>query len=307
MRDKVIQLIASGDLRLSANKAIPEQAQMEKELELVAKSFGYILKRVHEYDKNEGHGFIASQRQGMDTFLTVNRDAPIIVAEAVWQYSHHILSGLISHRGPILTLANWSGKWPGLVGMLNLNGSLTKAGVEYSTLWSEDFSNDSSFKTKFQDWLNYGKVDHDTSHVKPYNSKDLDKKSDDIISTIINELDTKKAIMGVFDEFCMGMYNAAIPDELMFPLGVFKEHISQSALFSEMQKVSDEDAEKIFKWITERGFQFHFGIEEEKDLTKNQVLEQCRMYIAACRIGDYFGCDAIGIQYQQGLKDLCPA
>ena len=29
--------------------------------------------------------------------------------------------------------------WPGLVGMLNLNGSLTKAGVEYSTLWSENF------------------------------------------------------------------------------------------------------------------------------------------------------------------------
>jgi hypothetical protein len=31
------------------------------------------------------------------------------------------------------------------------------------------------------------------------------------------------------------------------------------------------------------------------------------MYVAACRIGDTFGCDAIGIQYQQGLKDLCPA
>ena len=26
--------------------------------------------------------------------------------------------------------------------MLNLNGSLTKAGVEYSTLWSEDFTDD---------------------------------------------------------------------------------------------------------------------------------------------------------------------
>ena len=31
------------------------------------------------------------------------------------------------------------------------------------------------------------------------------------------------------------------------------------------------------------------------------------MYIAACRIGERFGCDAIGIQYQQGLKDLCSA
>src|SRR5205823_12464442 len=32
-----------------------------------------------------------------------------------------------------------------------------------------------------------------------------------------------------------------------------------------------------------------------------------RMYIAALRIANDFGCDAIGIQYQQGLKDLAPA
>jgi hypothetical protein len=31
------------------------------------------------------------------------------------------------------------------------------------------------------------------------------------------------------------------------------------------------------------------------------------MYVAALRIADDFGCDAIGIQYQQGLKDLTPA
>ena len=31
------------------------------------------------------------------------------------------------------------------------------------------------------------------------------------------------------------------------------------------------------------------------------------MYVAALRIGDDFGLDAVGIQYQQGLKDLCPA
>lgn len=31
------------------------------------------------------------------------------------------------------------------------------------------------------------------------------------------------------------------------------------------------------------------------------------MYIAATRIAHAFGCDAIGIQYQQGLKDMTPA
>ena len=45
----------------------------------------------------------------------------------------------------------------------------------------------------------------------------------------------------------------------------------------------------------------------ETELTDGQILEQCKMYIAALRIADEFGCDAIGIQYQQGLKDLAPA
>ena len=53
---------------------------------------------------------------------------PLIVAEAVWQYSHHVLHGLITHEGPVLTVANWSGTWPGLVGMLNLLEAARQAG-----------------------------------------------------------------------------------------------------------------------------------------------------------------------------------
>ena len=233
---------------------------------------------------------------------------PIIVAEAVWQYSHHILAGLISHEGPILTLANWSGKWPGLVGMLNLNGSLTKANVAYSSLWSEDFSGDAHFKSQLNRWFEYGTIEHDASHVSPYT--DNESLSDSVlasIDSIVETMDREKCIMGVFDEFCMGMYNAAIPDELLFNIGVYKERLSQSALFAEMQTVSETEAGEIFNWLLERGFNFHFGSDSEAELTESQVLEQCKMYIAACRIGDRFGCDAIGIQYQQGLKDVCPA
>jgi hypothetical protein len=52
---------------------------------------------------------------------------------------------------------------------------------------------------------------------------------------------------------------------------------------------------------------FVTGSNPETDLTDDQILEQCRMYIAAVRIAAEFGCDAIGIQYQQGLKDMAPA
>ena len=143
MNRKTVLMVANGDLRPSANKQCwPAQAAMERALARAFSRLGARLVRAHPYKPESGHGFISSQKEGMAVFAGIDRKAPLVVAESVWQYSHHLLAGLISHRGPILTVANWSGAWPGLVGMLNLNASLTKAGVAYSTLWSEDFRDD---------------------------------------------------------------------------------------------------------------------------------------------------------------------
>src|SRR5688572_24000499 len=126
MPSPTILLVANGDLRASANeKCWPAQAAMEKQLTASVANLGRKLVRAHPYKPKAKHGFISSQKEGMAVFAAIYPDAPLIVAESVWQYSHHLLAGLVSHRGPILTVANWSGTWPGLVGMLNLNGSLT--------------------------------------------------------------------------------------------------------------------------------------------------------------------------------------
>ena len=131
LKKKQVQLIASGDLRLSANQVCwPAQKEMEAALAAAVAVEGYELIRAHPYDAEAKHGFIDSQRKGLEVFKTIDSNAALIVAESVWQYSHHVLAGLTTHRGPILTVANWSGTWPGLVGMLNLNGSLTKQGVK---------------------------------------------------------------------------------------------------------------------------------------------------------------------------------
>ena len=304
---KKVYLAASGDLRRISNQTCwPAQAAMEKLLGEAVSRHGYSIVRAHPFKEGEGHGFIASQREGLDVFAALDPTAPIIVAEAVWQYSHHVLPGLISHRGPILTVANWSGQWPGLVGMLNLNGSLTKAGVRYGTLWSETFGDD-AFVSLLGKWLKTGVVKHDTSHVKPLARARVPAKARALGKAIAADMRRRKVILGVFDEGCMGMYNAIIPDDLLFGCGVCKERLSQSSLYYAATQVSDAEARGVFDWYKSRGFTFHFGPNEKTDLTEPQVLLQCKTYVAACRIADEFGCEAIGIQYQQGLKDLLPA
>ena len=49
--------------------------------------------------------------------------------------------------------------------------------------------------------------------------------------------------MGVFDEGCMGMFNAIIPDHLLNPTGVFKERLSQSALYAAMREMPEAEAQ----------------------------------------------------------------
>jgi hypothetical protein len=307
MSTQEIILIANGDLRTSANQKCEEAQQaMEALLIKAIEKEGRSIRRGHGFDAKKGHSFIDSQKYGMEVFRNIPKDAPIIVAEAVWQYSHHLLQGLLTHQGPILTVANWSGTWPGLVGMLNLNGSLTKAGVKYSTLWSDDFS-DEAFLQGLRSWLTTGSVTHVTPHVKAYEQVGVPADAETLGIEFAKKFRDHKEIMGVFDEGCMGMYNAIIPDELIHKTGVFKERLSQSALYAKMLTVKDDEARKVYQWLLDRGMTFKFGPSEEEDLTENQVLQQCKMYIAAVRIAAEFGCATIGIQYQQGLKDLAPA
>jgi hypothetical protein len=304
---KTVYLVASGDLRLSANQKCQEaQEGLEKDLTAAIEKEGYTVQRAHPYDKVKKHGFIDSQKYGMEVFRSIPPDAPLIVAEAVWQYSHHLLAGLTTHKGPILTVANWSGTWPGLVGMLNLNGSLTKARVTYSTLWSEDFT-DAFFLKGLRSWLKTGKVKHDTSHVKALKAVKVPAAAAKLGRDFGQRLKREKLIMGIFDEGCMGMFNAIVPDELLHPTGVFKERLSQSSLYAKMQTVKDEEARAVYQWLLDKGMTFNLGKDEETELTEAQVLQQCKMYIAAVRIAAEFGAATIGIQYQQGLKDLAPA
>ena len=96
-----VLLVASGDLRPSANqKCWPAQQEMEQALakpspKRATNSCGLILIR-----RPRSTVFIGSQREGIEVFRKIDPQAKLIVAEAVWQYSHHVLPGLLTHEGP---------------------------------------------------------------------------------------------------------------------------------------------------------------------------------------------------------------
>jgi hypothetical protein len=310
-----LYLLANGDLRDAANRAGWEkQMEMEKRvtslIESLADSKGrrFRVVRAHRFDPKLGHGFINSQKMGNRVFAGIPPNAPVIVVETIWQYSHHILGALVAHEGPILTVANWSGTWPGLVGLANLNASLIKHGREYSSLWTEEFTDD-FFLNGLRNFLATGKVTHDISHARPFAKVNASgyAKSLKLGRAIAENLRRHRAIIGPLDEMCMGMENAVFGNELLYRKGMGKENISQSELLARMGTVSDRDGWAVIKWCMDKGMKFHIGTNEKTELTKRQLVEQGKMYVAAVRIAHKYGLDCIGIQYQQGLKDCCAA
>jgi hypothetical protein len=179
-------------------------------------------------------------------------------------------------------------------------------GVTYSTIWSYDFADD-YFLQGIRQWIQEGRITHDTSHVRDLEVERIPAKERELGTALARQLKSDKAIMGIFDEGCMGMYNAIFDDELLNAIGVYKERMSQSALIAEMRQVSDGEAQAAYRWLIDKGMRFELGSDRDRDLTEWHVLEQMKMYIAAVRMAHFFGCDLIGIQYQQGLKDMAPA
>jgi hypothetical protein len=84
---------------------------MEDEITRAVEAAGWNVRRAHPYKDYERHGFIGSQKEGMCVFAGIDPNAKLIVAEAVWQYSHHVLRTLEHRADPHCTTGRARRAW----------------------------------------------------------------------------------------------------------------------------------------------------------------------------------------------------
>lgn len=306
--DEVL-FVTNADLRESANVACwPVEEKYEALLTEALAKLGRKAVRAHPVKADRGHGFIASQREGSDVFAGIDPDAPVIVLLTAWQYSHHIAPSLVTHRGPVLLLANFDGTWPGLVGMLCMAGSLTALGRPASRLWSENFDDD-FFLDGLGEWLATGRIAHDLGHLTEVTADHpvMETEAGRIGARVGAWSLRNKEIIGLFDTLCMGMINGTFPQQAMCAIGMPVESLSQADLLVEMAEIPEALREECLAWYEARGMTFRFGADPATELTREQVREQCAMLIALARYVERLGLACVGVQYQQGLARCCAA
>ena len=111
--------------------------------------------------------------------------------------------------------------------------------MSYSTIWSKDFK-DEFFRNGIREWLRKQRITHDPATSAP-STLPLPsvRRRGNLGQALARDLKKRKAILGVFDEGCMGMYNAIIEDHLLNRSGIYKERLSQSALVAAMREIPD--------------------------------------------------------------------
>lgn len=299
---KQITLVSNGDFRDSAG--VVTWPKQEETLGLVEKAFNSIGVKTtlaNGFDPIKNHGFITTQGAACKVFSQIDKNEPIVVVLSCWAWAHHVASSLKLHKGSILLLANFDGTWPGLVSLLNHSATFERLSILHSKIWSTQFSDDAQFIKNLKTWSDTGNIKYSTDHVTSLSELTLDPDVDNFGVELAKDIFLNKRILGQMDPGCMGMLNAVLDPEKMAAIGMPVELLNQSDLLAEMKFVEDSDAQKAFDWLESSGATFHWGTDEASELTRRQVFEQMKFYIAAGRIYDRYQLSAIGIPYQYGL------
>ena len=170
VKSDTVLLVASGDLRESANQNCwPAQQKMEEEVIAAFAKEGVTVQRAHPYDPERKHGFISSQRMGMEVFKNIHpgcaahrRRGRLAVQPPRAGRAARPSRADPDRRQLVRRVAGPGGyaepEWP-----------LTKAGVAYSSIWSEDFTDEFFLQAASGSGSKTGRIDHDTSHVRDLN------------------------------------------------------------------------------------------------------------------------------------------
>src|SRR5512146_718718 len=87
---------------------------------------------------------------------------PMVGVCVHWVYGPHTTDGVVGKDNPLLLASNFSGEWPGLVGLLNTGACLESVGRKFSRVWTDapDWSQDAAFMERLEEWCSTGRISY---------------------------------------------------------------------------------------------------------------------------------------------------
>jgi L-fucose isomerase-like protein len=290
-----IALFWPGDERAKPNElALPNVEEATQQIERALQKLGRTSYRVE--------GFLSKPYHAIDKLGPL--DDPLLGVCVHWFYGPHTTDGVVGKNNPLLLASNFSGRWPGLVGLLNTGACLESLGRAHSRIWSDapDLSADPRFLERLEQWCVSGRIEYDSGDlhfdVTPSAAASARAKR------IADGFRKRRALILMLGDTSMGMINGYFGPRLLTRHGFTEHKVDQAWLLDRGKRIDDARIDAAFRFVQDRGVQFHWGELGAEDFTELDSREQLRDYLTVLDLLAESKADCLGWQYQLGLISL---
>ena len=294
MKQKVA-LFWPGDQRPKPNEmALPNVEEATQQLERALRKLDRPSYRVE--------GFLSKPHHAIEKLAPI--DDALIGVCVHWFYGPHTTDGVVGKDNPLLLASNFSGRWPGLVGLLNTGSCLESVGRAHSRIWSDapDLSADDAFMQRLEQFCDAGTIAYSTLEVS-YDAP-VGAEATARASRVAESFRRRRALIMMLGDTSMGMINGYFGPRLLNRHGFTEHKIDQAWLIDRRRSIADKRVDDAFKLVKDKGVTCHWGEPGAEDFTERDTREQLRDYLAVLDLKAEFKADCIGWQYQLGLINI---
>ena len=188
---------------------------------------------------------------------------------------------MVGNDNPFLMVSNFSGKWPGLVGLLNTGACLAAEGRKTSRLWTDaaDWSADSDFLERLEAWCDRGHLAYDETAIRtaPAVSGAAAKRA----AAVFAAMRKRRPIALMLGDTSMGMINGYFGARLLHRLGFAEHKVDQAWILDRGSPCPTTGGSTTrFKFVQDKGHPLPLGRGRRRRLHPRATREQLRGYLA---------------------------
>ena len=295
---KKIAVFWPGDARDNPNElALPNMQEATAQLERALKKLGRAPYLVP--------GFLSKPHEAIEKLGPI--DDPMIGVCVHWFYGPHTTDGVVGKDNPLLLASNFSGRWPGLVGLLNTGACLESLDRPFSRAWTDaqDFSSDDGVHGAPR------RVVHERQHPlrrggDPLSRADLARRLGDRPRSGRARSASAACSSLMLGDTSMGMINGYFGPRLLNRHGFTEHKVDQAWIIDRGRRIDQKRIDDAFAFVKEKGLTFHHREAGAEDFDEAASSEQLRDYLVVLDMLEEFKADCLGWQYQLGLIPLRP-
>ena len=286
-----------GDYRDKPNElALPSIVAATEQLERALAKLGRRSYRIN--------GFLTKPHEAIEK-LGPNDD-PMIGVCVHWFYGPHTTDGVVGKDNPLLLASNFSGTWPGLVGLLNTGACLESVGRKFSRVWTsaDDWTADDAFMARLEEWCRNGHVAYPEDELSFDAS--VPAAAEQIGRSVADKIRDRRILALMLGDTSMGMINGYFGPRVLSPIGFTEHKVDQAWIIDRGRRIDEKRIDRALAFVKDKGVEFHWGEEDAEDFDESATREQLRDYLTVLDLIAEFKADCLGWQYQLGLLPLRP-